>query len=306
MKRFLLLLAFLLCFATKARAQLHVPSFVADPATCDSNRGLQYFNTMTMLMKFCSAPNVWSVFGSVAGTVTTTGSPASGHLAVFTGASTITGNSAWIGTMGEIDCIDPGCILDMSDGASNEVEIDVSNPRIEVRSGNANAIQTPGKTQYSNSTGQTAVIAIDPSAGTSACTVFLPSANPAASQFLRSTAPSGGNCTTSWADSLTSATNCSSSASPAVCGSARAGSVAVPTGATPTLQINTTAVTSLSQILLTIDESLGAKLSATCNTTLSTLVQPVVTARSVATSFTIQINATLAANPACVSYLIVN
>lgn len=100
--------------------------------------------------------------------------------------------------------------------------------------------------------------------------------------------------------------NCSSSTSPAVCGSAASGSVAVPTGATPTLQINTTAVTASSQIYMTIDESLGTKLGVTCNSTLATLVQPVVTARTPGTSFTIQINATLAANPACVSYSIIN
>jgi hypothetical protein len=100
--------------------------------------------------------------------------------------------------------------------------------------------------------------------------------------------------------------NCSSSASPAVCGSAAAGSVAVPTGSTPTLQINTTAVTANSQIFVTIDEGLGTKLAVTCNNTLSTLVDPVVTARTAGTSFTIQINATLAVNPACVSYFIVN
>lgn len=102
------------------------------------------------------------------------------------------------------------------------------------------------------------------------------------------------------------ATNCSSSASPAVCAAAAAGSVAVPTGATPTLVIDTSAVTANSQILLTIDESLGTKLSVTCNTSLSTLVQPVVTARTAGVSFTIQINATLAVNPACVSYMVLN
>lgn len=105
---------------------------------------------------------------------------------------------------------------------------------------------------------------------------------------------------------ILTATNCSSGASPAVCAAAPAGSVAVPTGASPTLQINTTAVTANSQIFVTIDEGLGTKLSVTCNTTLATLVQPVVTARSAGASFTIQINATLAVNPACVSYLIVN
>ena len=101
------------------------------------------------------------------------------------------------------------------------------------------------------------------------------------------------------------ASNCSSGASPAVCGSARAGSVAVPTGATPTLVINSTAVTATSEILLNVDES-ATIAGTTCNTTLATLVNPVVTARSAGTSFTIQMNSTLAANPACVDYQIVN
>jgi hypothetical protein len=105
---------------------------------------------------------------------------------------------------------------------------------------------------------------------------------------------------------LGTGTNCSSSAAPAVCASASAGSVAVPTGANPTLTVNTTAVTANSQILLNIDESLGTKLSVTCNSTLSTLVNPVVTARTAGTSFTIQIGSTLTANPACVSYVVVN
>ena len=100
-------------------------------------------------------------------------------------------------------------------------------------------------------------------------------------------------------------TNCSSGVSPAVCGSAAAGAVAVPTGATPTLVVNTTAVTALSQIQLNVDESLTIS-GTTCNTTLSTLVNPVVTARSPGVSFTITMNSTLLTNPACVSYVITN
>lgn len=100
--------------------------------------------------------------------------------------------------------------------------------------------------------------------------------------------------------------NCSSSASPAVCGSAAAGSVALPTGTNPTLVVNTSAVTANSQIMLTVDESLGTKLGVTCNTTLSTLLNPVVTARSANTSFTFTIGAIIATNPACVSYIIEN
>lgn len=108
------------------------------------------------------------------------------------------------------------------------------------------------------------------------------------------------------AASVSSASNCSSSASPAVCGSAMAGSVALPTGTTPTLVVNTTAVTANSQILLNVDESLGTKLSVTCNTALATLLNPVVTARTAATSFTLTINATIVTNPVCISYLIIN
>lgn len=105
---------------------------------------------------------------------------------------------------------------------------------------------------------------------------------------------------------VTTGSNCSSSASPAVCGSASGGSIAVSTGTNPTLTVNTTAVTANSQILMNIDESLGTKLSVTCNTTLTTLTNPVVTARTAGTSFTVQIGATIAVNPACVSYLVIN
>ena len=101
------------------------------------------------------------------------------------------------------------------------------------------------------------------------------------------------------------ATNCANGAAPAVCGSAASGAVAVPTGTNPTLTVNTSAVSAASRIFLTIDESLTIS-GVTCNTTLATLLQPVVTARVVNTSFTIQVPATLAVNPACVSYHIMN
>lgn len=101
-------------------------------------------------------------------------------------------------------------------------------------------------------------------------------------------------------------TNCSSSASPAVCAAAAAGSVAIPAGTASTLQVNTSRVTANSQVLLTIDEGLGTKLGVTCNTTVATLTQPVVTARTAGTSFTIQEPATTTTNPVCVSYLVFN
>ena len=96
---------------------------------------------------------------------------------------------------------------------------------------------------------------------------------------------------------------CANGATPAVCSGASAGFVAVPTGTNPTLEVDTTAVTATSIVALTIDES-ATIAGTTCNTTLATLVQPVVTARSAGVSFTIQIPATLATNPACVGYVI--
>lgn len=101
------------------------------------------------------------------------------------------------------------------------------------------------------------------------------------------------------------ASNCSSSASPAVCGSAASGSVAVPAGTNPTLQVNTSAVTASSQILLMEDESLGTKLGVTCQTAVLPTAT-FVTARIAFTSFTFQANGTFATNPVCYSYTILN
>lgn len=98
---------------------------------------------------------------------------------------------------------------------------------------------------------------------------------------------------------------CASSASPAACGSAAAGYVAVAAGTNPTLVVDTTAVTASSQITLTEDETLGAALSVTCQTA-ALPSSTVVTARSAGTSFTIQANGTFATNPVCYSYTIVN
>lgn len=99
------------------------------------------------------------------------------------------------------------------------------------------------------------------------------------------------------------ATNCSSSASPAVCAASPAGSVVVAAAAT-TVVVNTTAITANSQIVLTEDSSLGTKLSVTCNTTTGRTYT--VSARTAATSFTITSSAAPTTNPACLSYLVVN
>jgi hypothetical protein len=102
--------------------------------------------------------------------------------------------------------------------------------------------------------------------------------------------------------------NCASAASPAVCGSAPAGSVLIPTGTTSsTLTVNTTAVTANSQIVFYPDDSLGTRLSTTCNSTLATLVGgSFISARTPGTSFTITFNGTILTNGVCGSYTIIN
>ena len=84
--------------------------------------------------------------------------------------------------------------------------------------------------------------------------------------------------------------------------------MAVPTGTTSeTLVVDTTAVTANSVILLTSDETLGTKLSVTCDTTLSEAAGALlVTARSAGTSFTITHNGTITTNPVCLNYTILN
>lgn len=96
--------------------------------------------------------------------------------------------------------------------------------------------------------------------------------------------------------------NCVSSASPAVCSSAAAGSFNLPAAAT-TVTVNTTAVNANSQIIITPDSSLGTRLGVTCNTTVPSNLQ--VSARVAATSFTITGGAPTT-NPACFNFSIIN
>ncbi|MBI5817160.1 MAG: hypothetical protein HZB09_01915 [Candidatus Yonathbacteria bacterium] len=97
--------------------------------------------------------------------------------------------------------------------------------------------------------------------------------------------------------------NCNSSTSPASCGSAPAGSVAMATGGS-TLVVNITAITANSQIMITEDSSLGSRLGITCNT--GTGRNYSINARTAGTSFTIKSSANPTTNKACLSYLIVN
>ena len=96
--------------------------------------------------------------------------------------------------------------------------------------------------------------------------------------------------------------NCTSGASPAVCGASVVGAVAVAAAAT-SLVVNTTAVTAKSRIVLTMDSSLGSDLGITCNTT---NIAAWVSARTAGTSFTITTASGPVTNAMCLNFHILN
>ena len=98
-------------------------------------------------------------------------------------------------------------------------------------------------------------------------------------------------------------TNCADSAGDAACAAAPAGSVVIDAADTNTV-VSTTAVTPDSQVVIQEDSSLGTRLSVTCNTTIARTY--VVTARTAGVSFTVTASAAPVANPACLSYFLVN
>lgn len=144
------------------------------------------------------------------------------------------------------------------------------------------------------------------SSGGTAPTLSLPVAITAPGS-LTATTSLAATTSVSGATYLT-ATNCSSSASPAVCGSAASGSVAIATGTvSETLTVNTTAVTANSQIILQVDETLSTKLSVTCDSALTEVIGGVtISARSAGASFQITHSGNITTNPLCLSYTIVN
>lgn len=101
---------------------------------------------------------------------------------------------------------------------------------------------------------------------------------------------------------VTTADNCSSPATPAVCGAASAGSVAMPT--TGTLVVNTSAVTANSQILITENSALGTRLGITCNTTTGRVYS--ISAMTSGVSFAIKSSVNPKKDKACLSYWIIN
>ena len=108
---------------------------------------------------------------------------------------------------------------------------------------------------------------------------------------------------------LHTTTVCASAASPAACGSAQAGLVAIPTGTNPTLVIDDTSVTSSTSPWFTVDQSTsaGTTLGITCNSSwsdgaLTSLPAIIITSITPGTSFTIQLLGTISTNDACVRY----
>jgi hypothetical protein len=92
----------------------------------------------------------------------------------------------------------------------------------------------------------------------------------------------------------------------AACSAAPAGAVANPAGSN-TLTVNTTAVTTNSQIFIEYDESVSIS-GVTCNTTSTArAARYLLTGRSAGTSFTITPSAVPSSgNPVCLSFFIVN
>lgn len=105
------------------------------------------------------------------------------------------------------------------------------------------------------------------------------------------------------ANNFITSTNCSSSASPAICGSAPSGSFIIPVSATG-VTVNTSAIDTASQVFIMQDQSLGSKLGVTCNTT--TFAVFVLVSKTPASSFSLATSVTPTTNPFCMSYFIVN
>jgi hypothetical protein len=104
---------------------------------------------------------------------------------------------------------------------------------------------------------------------------------------------------------LNMSSQCVSIASPAACASASQGFFIIAAGST-SVTVNTTHTTGVGTIAVYPDTSIGSALGVTCNTTLASIVNPVITARTASTSFTVSIPGTLAVNPGCYSYTLIN
>jgi len=104
-------------------------------------------------------------------------------------------------------------------------------------------------------------------------------------------------------DTVSTHANCASTASTAPCGSAAAGSITIAAGQTR-VTVQTSAVTSNSEVILTEDSSLGDRLGVACNTHLGRTYA--VRTRTAGKSFVIESSAAPEGTPACLSFYIIN
>jgi hypothetical protein len=209
-----------------------------------------------------------SIIVSIAPSASITGSGTANRLAKFTGATTI-GNSLFFEDGPDMTLISGNLFLQSGNLFANFINI------------LANSLGLDTLTAGTLSIGQTTAttIAIGHSGATTSVSGSLA------------------------ADLIKTTSNCNSTASPAACGSAPAGSVAMATGG-DTLQVNTTAVTKDSQIFIQENSSLGSRLGITCNT--STARNYTISTTTTGSSFTIKSSNNPVTNKACLSYFIVN
>jgi hypothetical protein len=122
------------------------------------------------------------------------------------------------------------------------------------------------------------------------------------SEFFNVTTTAAG--TTIIADNYNSAF-ANSSASPSLASQAYRGYFAIPTGTNPTVVVDTSAVGAQSVIVPVFDESIGLAMNpaVTCNTT---FLQPYIVSKAVGVSFTVGVTGTVAMNPICVAFTVVN
>lgn len=251
-----------------------------------------------------------SLITSGSGTITATNG---GVTSVFGRTGAVVAATGDYGGVGITDAFGNSLLFNVSAAGANLLSSTGSGLAIDpilgntVLSGNANATQlTLSSGQASFNTATIGLTAATSDSSTKFATTLYVVNKLATPTAIGSTTPSTGAFTTLKGTTFNTTTNCSSSAAPAVCGSAAAGSVVIPAAGT-TVTVNTTAVTANSQIFLLADDTLGTKLSVTCNSTLATLIGGLaVTARTGGTSFQITSGATPAVNPLCLSYLIVN
>ena len=110
---------------------------------------------------------------------------------------------------------------------------------------------------------------------------------------------------------LGTSTNCAAvgtAASPSLvaCTAAPAGAFSCSaTASAATCVVSDTAVTANSEILVTLNESEGTRLSVTCNTSVTVGTVPILLSKSAGTSFTVNVP-TITTNPACYDFMIVN